>query len=188
MGEHGAKRIVDTVEWRFDNQGVHIAAGQIVPLAIAGARLIDGHADGAVYKTLKPGVIRGVRSEGMVCSEKELGLSDEHEGIMVLDEGAPVGAPLVEHPDGVIDASFFEDEDGSRWLTYKIDGNAHGRAVNFGCGGFLRISLAIAEGEAVVVGARFKTNGCGYMAAAADLVKGKLRGRPVAVVRGHVPA
>lgn len=39
------------------------------------------------------------------------------------------GAPLVEHPDGVIDASFFEDGDGSRWLTYKIDGNAHGRAT-----------------------------------------------------------
>jgi len=38
-----------------------------------------------------------------------------------------VGGPLVEHPDGVIDASFFEDDDGSRWLTYKIDGNAYGR-------------------------------------------------------------
>jgi phenylalanyl-tRNA synthetase beta chain len=72
----------------------NIAAGQIVPLALAGARLIDGHAEGQVYKTLKPGVIRGVRSEGMVCSEKELGLSDEHEGIMVLEPEAPVGAPL----------------------------------------------------------------------------------------------
>lgn len=37
--------------------------------------------------------------------------------------------PLVEHADGVIDASFFEDSDGSRWLTYKIDGNANGRAT-----------------------------------------------------------
>jgi GH43 family beta-xylosidase len=37
------------------------------------------------------------------------------------------GAPLVEHPSGVIDASFFEDDDGSRWLTYKIDGNAQGQ-------------------------------------------------------------
>jgi phenylalanyl-tRNA synthetase beta chain len=74
----------------------NIAAGQIVPLALAGARLIDGHSEGQVYKTLKPGVIRGVRSEGMVCSEKELGLSDEHEGIMVLEADAPVGAPLVD--------------------------------------------------------------------------------------------
>lgn len=74
----------------------NIAAGQVVPLALAGARLIDGHSDGQVYKTLKPGVIRGVRSEGMVCSEKELGLSDEHEGIMVLEADAPVGAPLAD--------------------------------------------------------------------------------------------
>ena len=74
----------------------NIAPGQIVPLALTGARLIDGYAEGQVYKTLKPGVIRGVRSEGMVCSEKELGLSDEHEGIMVLEPEAPVGAPLVE--------------------------------------------------------------------------------------------
>lgn len=73
----------------------NIAQGQIVPLALAGARLIDGHAEGQVFKTLKPGMIRGVRSEGMVCSEKELGLSDEHEGIMVLEADAPLGAPLV---------------------------------------------------------------------------------------------
>src|SRR5215216_3295163 len=56
----------------------NIAAGQKVALALAGARLIDGHAEGVQFRTLKPGVIRGVRSEGMVCSERELGLSDEH--------------------------------------------------------------------------------------------------------------
>jgi phenylalanyl-tRNA synthetase beta chain len=75
----------------------NIAAGQIVPLALAGARLFDGHAEGWVLKTLKPGTIRGVRSEGMVCSEKELGLSDEHEGIMVLPADAPVGTTLQEY-------------------------------------------------------------------------------------------
>jgi phenylalanyl-tRNA synthetase beta chain len=74
----------------------NIAQGQTVALALAGARLIDGHADGQVYRTLKPSAIRGVRSEGMVCSEKELGLSDEHEGIMVLEAEAPRGAPLAE--------------------------------------------------------------------------------------------
>ena len=76
----------------------NIAAGQKVALAIAGARLIDAHHEGdeAQYKTLKPGTIRGVRSEGMVCSEKELGISEEHEGIMVLDAEAPVGVPLPE--------------------------------------------------------------------------------------------
>ncbi|MBA2595983.1 MAG: phenylalanine--tRNA ligase subunit beta [Chloroflexia bacterium] len=74
----------------------NIAQGQMVPLALAGARLIDGHSEGQVYRTLKPSAIRGVRSEGMVCSEKELGLSQEHEGIMVLEADAPRGAPLVD--------------------------------------------------------------------------------------------
>jgi GH43 family beta-xylosidase len=37
------------------------------------------------------------------------------------------GAPLVEDADGVIDATFFEDDDGSRFLFYKIDGNAKGK-------------------------------------------------------------
>ena len=72
----------------------NIAQGQKVALALAGARLIDAHAEGIRYKTLKPGSIRGIRSEGMVCSEKELGLSEEHEGIMVLEDDAPVGAAL----------------------------------------------------------------------------------------------
>ena len=74
----------------------NIARDQMVALALVGARLIDGHANGQVYRTLKPSTIRGVRSEGMVCSEKELGLSEEHEGILVLDQNAPKGAPLAE--------------------------------------------------------------------------------------------
>jgi phenylalanyl-tRNA synthetase beta chain len=72
----------------------NIVQGQNVALAIAGARLIDGHSDSGEYKVLKPGSIRGIRSEGMVCSEKELGISEEHEGILVLPADAPVGMPL----------------------------------------------------------------------------------------------
>ncbi|HYH11749.1 MAG TPA: phenylalanine--tRNA ligase subunit beta [Thermomicrobiales bacterium] len=75
----------------------NIAKGQRVALALAGARLIDAYADELQYKTLKPGKIRGITSEGMVCSEKELGLSDEHEGILVLENDAPVGAPLADY-------------------------------------------------------------------------------------------
>lgn len=72
----------------------NIAAGQKVALALAGARLIDGYSEELKYKTLKPGSIRGIRSEGMVCSEKELGISDEHEGILILEADAPAGTPL----------------------------------------------------------------------------------------------
>jgi phenylalanyl-tRNA synthetase beta chain len=74
----------------------NIAKGQKVALALAGARLVDAYADEYKLKTLKPGKIRGIESQGMVCSEKELGLSEEHQGILVLEENAPVGAPLVE--------------------------------------------------------------------------------------------
>lgn len=38
------------------------------------------------------------------------------------------GGPLVQHPDGVIDATYFADASG-KWLIYKIDGNAHGRST-----------------------------------------------------------
>ncbi len=75
----------------------NIAAGQNVPLALVGAQLWDGHAAEPKRITLKASTIRGVPSEGMVCSEKELGLSDEHEGIMVLPADAPVGTPLREY-------------------------------------------------------------------------------------------
>ncbi len=71
--------------------------GQKVVLAMVGARLVDGHSDTLEYKTLKRSKIRGVPSEGMVCSEKELGLSDEHAGIVILPEDAPVGTPLVHY-------------------------------------------------------------------------------------------
>jgi phenylalanyl-tRNA synthetase beta chain len=72
-------------------------AGVKVAFAIAGARLIDGHAEGRRMMTLKPGKIRGVESAGMVLSEKELGISEEHEGIMELPAEAPVGTPLVDY-------------------------------------------------------------------------------------------
>jgi phenylalanyl-tRNA synthetase beta chain len=75
----------------------NIAEGQKVALALAGARLVDAYADELKYKTLKPGSIRGIRSEGMVCSEKELGISDEHEGILVLEPDAPTGIPLADY-------------------------------------------------------------------------------------------
>jgi phenylalanyl-tRNA synthetase beta chain len=49
------------------------------------------------YKILKPSKIRGVPSEGMVCSEKELGISDEHTGILILPDDAPVGTPFADY-------------------------------------------------------------------------------------------
>ena len=45
---------------------------------------------------LKKAKIRGVESCGMLCSEREMGLSDEHEGIIELDADAPLGAPFAD--------------------------------------------------------------------------------------------
>jgi phenylalanyl-tRNA synthetase beta chain len=78
----------------------NIGLGQRVPFANIGARLIDAHTDEAIL--LKPAKIRGVVSEGMVCSEKELGISDSHEGILVLSPEAPIGAPLSDYLGDVI--------------------------------------------------------------------------------------
>jgi len=70
----------------------NVAPGQKICYARIGACLVDGHT--GEPSVLKPARIRGVVSSGMVCSEKELGLSDEHEGILVLPESAPVGTLL----------------------------------------------------------------------------------------------
>ena len=75
----------------------NIAVGQKIALGLLGAKLYDGHSDEKVLKVLKSRPIMGLTGEGMVCSERELGISDEHEGIMVLPEDAPVGMPLVDY-------------------------------------------------------------------------------------------
>lgn len=72
-------------------------AGQKVVFAEVGARLIDAYAETKKYKTLKKSNIRGVPSTGMVCSEKELGISDEHTGIIILPDDAPVGMPFARY-------------------------------------------------------------------------------------------
>jgi len=68
-----------------------------VAYAKEGARIYDGHQPGQVLTTLKRAKIRGVESYSMACSEKELGISDDHEGIIFLDDDAPVGMPLVDY-------------------------------------------------------------------------------------------
>ncbi len=68
-----------------------------VPYAREGAQIYDGHQPGHVLTRLKRARIRGVESYSMICSEKELGISDDHEGVIILDDDAPVGAPLVDY-------------------------------------------------------------------------------------------
>ncbi|MCY4530171.1 MAG: phenylalanine--tRNA ligase subunit beta [Chloroflexi bacterium] len=83
--------------------GPNLAAGQKIAFAFAGAMLYSTKT--GKTQALKKSKIRGVESAGMVCSEVELGLGDDHDGIMVLPEDAPVGTPLVDYlGDAVLDA------------------------------------------------------------------------------------
>ena len=67
----------------------NMKAGDIAALAFEGAKLQSG----MVIKSAK---IRGMVSNGMLCSEKELGFSDEASGIMILPEGTKTGVPLID--------------------------------------------------------------------------------------------
>lgn len=61
----------------------NVAAGQTVPVAVVGTKIYAK--DGSFFE-IKEAKIRGEASQGMICAEDELGLSDDHGGIMVLDE------------------------------------------------------------------------------------------------------
>lgn len=83
----------------FVGQGDISSRGLYSPLALEGAELYDGHKDGRQKMKLKGRPLRGIHNRCMVCSEKELGISDEHEGIILItkDEWSPdyvAGTPL----------------------------------------------------------------------------------------------
>jgi len=78
----------------------NLKVGNKVAFARVGAQLIDGHS-GQIVK-LEAARIRGVASSGMLCSERELGISDYHQDIMVLAAEAKVGTPLADFMGDVI--------------------------------------------------------------------------------------
>ncbi len=73
----------------------NVAKGQKIAFAEVGAELFNTHS--GKVEPLKAAKIRGVVSEGMICSEQELRIGDDHTGILVLPEDAPVGAPLSDY-------------------------------------------------------------------------------------------
>ena len=75
----------------------NVAAGQKAPVATVGTTVMMASRENPGEKVavkLKKAKIRGEVSMGMICAEDELGLSDDHSGIMVLDEDAAVGQPF----------------------------------------------------------------------------------------------
>jgi phenylalanyl-tRNA synthetase beta chain len=75
----------------------NVKAGMVAPLALVGAQL-------GKEPPLEAAVIRGVKSEGMLCSERELGLSQDHAGILALGADAPIGGDVAAylHLDDVV--------------------------------------------------------------------------------------
>ena len=67
-------------------------AGKIVPLAKIGTVFVT---DEGEFK-IKRSKLRGVESFGMMCSEKELGISENNDGLMILPEDTVLGTPLIE--------------------------------------------------------------------------------------------
>jgi phenylalanyl-tRNA synthetase beta chain len=103
---------------------VNFSAGDRVPLALPGARLPGGFEIGA-RKTY------GHMSEGMICSAAELGLGDDHSGILVLSPDAPLGADFVEYgglADHVLDIAVTPD----RGYALSVRGVSRELATSYG--------------------------------------------------------
>ncbi len=103
---------------------VNFAVGDRVPLALPGARLPGGFEIGA-RKTY------GHISEGMICSAAELGLGDDHSGILVLSPDAPLGADFVSYAgldDHVLDIAVTPD----RGYALSVRGVSRELATSYG--------------------------------------------------------
>ena len=73
-------------------------AGIKIPCALVGAELPPAEAGGKSFM-IKVGKLRGVESQGMLCSGRELGLGDDHEGILELPADAPIGEDIRKYLD-----------------------------------------------------------------------------------------
>lgn len=71
----------------------NVQAGQKVVVALAGTSLFKNDEEIVIRKTK----IRGIESEGMLCSESEIGTGNSHEGIIVLENDAVIGSPAREY-------------------------------------------------------------------------------------------
>lgn len=106
IGKHDTRQIVCGAP--------NIAIGQMVAVAPVGTVLPGNMA-------IKEVTIRGVVSMGMICSAQELGLGDDHAGILVLPEETPIGAPFAKYfalEDSLIEVKILPDR-GSDALSYQ---------------------------------------------------------------------
>jgi len=89
-GDGPKQSVTGAPNLKVGDRGLRVAA------AAAGAQIVNAYSNDPARVQVKPAKLRGERSEVVLCSEKELGLSDDHKGILLLDADAPVGTPLSE--------------------------------------------------------------------------------------------
>lgn len=116
----------------------NMSEGDIVPVALHGAVLAGG-------LKIKKGKLRGVESQGMMCSEEELGIADKADGLMILPKDTPVGANIAD----VLDKN---DE----VIEFEITSN---RADCLGVLGIVREIKAIYGLESKEVNYEYKVDG-----------------------------
>ncbi|HXZ09611.1 MAG TPA: phenylalanine--tRNA ligase subunit beta [Paraburkholderia sp.] len=73
----------------------NVAPGIKVPVALVGAQLPPAEEGGAPF-AIKLSKLRGVESQGMLCSARELKLSEDHSGLLILPEDTPIGQDIRE--------------------------------------------------------------------------------------------
>lgn len=126
---------------------------------------------------LKPGVIRGVESNGMLCSERELMLSDNHDGIIDLPEDAPLGARLIDYR-GVNDPMIFVKITANRPDALGVRGIARDLAAR-GLGRLIDLQIPMIKGAfpcpiTVAIDPVLKSKGCPLFAG--RLIRGVTNG------------
>jgi phenylalanyl-tRNA synthetase beta chain len=139
--------------------------GDVVPLATLGTTMPDG-------RTIERRGILGIDSEGMLCSASELGLGEDHSGILVLPPGAPIGVPYGEVLGLRVETLFDLDVTRNRPDCWSHAGVARELAAHAGA-------------ELRLPAARLDPTG-GDRSAAVDLVAGERCGRFTSTVLSGV--
>lgn len=116
---------------------------------------------------LKPGVIRGVESNGMLCSERELLLSDAHDGIIELPDDAPLGTRFIDYR-GLNDPMIHIKVTPNRPDALGVRGIARDLAAR-GVGRMKPLAVpaikgAFASPVSVTIAAELKAKGCPHFA------------------------
>ncbi|MGB3176480.1 MAG: phenylalanine--tRNA ligase subunit beta [Albidovulum sp.] len=138
---------------------------------------------------LKPGVIRGVESNGMLCSERELMLSEDHDGIIDLPEDAPLGLRFIDYR-GVNDPMIYIKITPNRPDALGVRGIARDLAAR-GLGRLKALNIEPVKGRfkspiGVVIDAVLKDKGCPYFTG--RVIKGVKNGPSPAWLQARLKA